>query len=117
MRMQRIDSARGVKIAVLFLRGADAGNELIEKRVELRIGLGAQRIRRAFDHFENIAIVVWILGRGFIRERFAAEDGGSTVEIVEVARFFELDEGRGNSRFAIDLDTRSPEIVVKMDRG
>ena len=40
--MQGIDGARGVEIAVLFLRGADAGDELIEERVELRVGLRAQ---------------------------------------------------------------------------
>src|SRR5580693_2798200 len=114
MRIQRIDGAGGVKIAVLFLRSADAGDELIEKRVELRIGLGAKGVGRAFDDFENVAVVVGIFWRGFIGERLSSEDGGGAIQIVEVAGFFELNEGGGDGRFAIELDARRPEIVVKM---
>src|SRR5260370_42297938 len=57
MRMRGIDGPGGVEISVFFLRGSDFFDERVEIRVELRVGMNAERVGSAFDHFEEVGIV------------------------------------------------------------
>src|SRR5260370_39375364 len=71
MRMRGIDGPGGVEISVFFLRGSDFFDERVEIRVELRVGMNAERVGSAFDHFEEVGIVegVWRGTVGFARIR------------------------------------------------
>src|ERR1041385_7554083 len=69
MRMLGIDRARGVQIAVGFLRGGDLRDQIVDVRLQLRIRQDAQSVRRTFDDLVQIGVVEWIPRRFLVRKR------------------------------------------------
>src|SRR5262249_35073534 len=117
MRLERIDAAGGVEIAVLLLRRADLRNQSIEVGVKLGIGMHAQCVGRAFDDLVDIGIVERIWRVLLVFERLTAKSLGGADKIVDAPGLFVFAECERNGDRAVDLDPRRPESVVDVDGG
>ncbi len=55
--MQRIDGARRIKVAIRLLRLADDLDQVVAVIFELGVGMDAQRVSCAFEHFIYVGVV------------------------------------------------------------
>ena len=115
MRMFRINRARGVEVAIGFLRRSDFRNQSINIGFEFRIWLNVQRISSALDHFINVSVIEGIPWRRFVRNLFTSQRRGSTLKVINALCLFVLFEGERNRNLPIDFQTWRPESVVEMD--
>src|SRR5687768_10891892 len=116
MRARGIDGSGRVEIAVLLLGGRNLLDQRVDIRVELRIGVDAQRVRRSLDHLVEIGIVERIAGGLGVPERLTAQSLRGADEVVDPAAQLALLERKRDRLDAVRLDPRRPEPVVQMDR-
>ncbi len=104
-RMRRVRGARGVEVAVRFLRLRDDGDELVDLPVEHRIGMRGERVGRGFDHLVDVGVVVsmpFVLARNRVRR---------LEEIVHTAGRLVLPHDVRDRDRPVDLDLRRPEPI------
>src|SRR5713101_5990209 len=112
----RIDRARWIEVAVLFLSSRDLLNQAVNISLEFRIGMNAQRVSGAFNHFVKVAVVERVRWKLLVLE-LALERGCGAIEILDAAVLLALLKGERNRHRPIDLDARRPKFVVEVDRG
>src|SRR5262245_51241942 len=117
MRALRIDGASSVKITIRFLSGGNLRDKLIQILAHLWIGLNRQSIRRTFKYFVRIGVVERVRRRPLVRELFAAQRLGRTVEVVHPPGFLALLESERNGHETVGLNARGPEDVIEMNGG
>src|SRR5262249_46035082 len=100
-----------------LLRGRDLRDEAIEIRLELGVGLDAQRVGGAFDDLVDVGIVEGIARGRLVLDLLATEDGGRPLEVVDALRLLALLEGEWDRDRPVDLDPRQPEGVGEVHRG
>ena len=112
-RVLRIRRPRGVEIAVGLLRSREDGNQIVDLSVERRILPDRERVRGRFDDLVGVGVVVAMAP---IRDVAAVDIVGGLQEIVDATRDLVLFEDVWNRDGAVDVDSRTPEVVGDGDR-
>jgi hypothetical protein len=111
----RVDRSRRVQVTIGLLRGGDLRDEVVDVRLEFRVGVHGERVGGALDHLVGIGVVEGVARRLRVRERLAAQRGRGADEVVDAAREFALLEREGDADQPVGLDLRRPELVVEVD--
>src|SRR4030095_11876542 len=112
VRMLGINRASGVKVTVRLLCRADLWDQVVEIKFEFRIGVNAERVRSAFEHFVNVGVVEGVAGRLLVLKLLATERGGGALEVINALRLLAFLEGEGDRHRPVDLEARRPERGV-----
>src|SRR5215510_10344437 len=115
VRMLGINRASGVKVTVRLLGRADLCDQAVEIRFELRVGVNAERVRSAFEHFVDVGVVEGVAGRLLVLKLLAAERGCGALEVINALRLLAFLEGEGDRHCTVNLDARRPEDVVEVN--
>ena len=109
-RVIGMDGARRVQITVRLLRGRDLGNQLVQIRIQFRIGRQRETIGCALDHFVDIRIV----------KRRPAELAGHQAagfrKVVDASGLFAFFERIPDGHGMIGLEPVPPEPGPQLDR-
>ncbi len=101
--------SRRVEISILFLRGSDERDDTVKIAVKLLVRMNSERVRRAFDHLEDIRIVE------LVTSITSGDQTGGLREIVNAAGDFALFEIVRDRHGPVGLDPTRPEIIIDPD--